>query len=159
MLGNFVRLLTERSELQPAVCGNAERLNTMIEETLRFYSPVQAVLRFVKQDTEFQGCHLKKDDVLVLWLASANRDPSVFDRPDELDIDRSPNPHVAFGFGIHFCLGAMLTRMEAQIALHIVMRRLCNIRLAPGASLTPIPNTFFFGLQALPIEFAPKNGL
>lgn len=159
LLGNFVRLLTERSELQPVVCGNPERLKTMIEETLRFYSPVQALLRYAKQDTDLEGCHLKKDDVLVLWLASANRDPAVFDRPDELDIDRSPNPHVAFGFGIHFCLGAMLSRMEAQIALDIVMRRLCNIRLAPGAALTPIPSTFFFGLQALPIKFDPEQQL
>ncbi|KPV60836.1 hypothetical protein QJ48_03195 [Paenibacillus sp. A3] len=159
LLGNFVRLLTERSELQPAVCGNPERLKTMIEETLRFYSPVQALLRYAKQDIDLRGCHLKKDDVLVLWLASANRDPALFDRPDELDIDRSPNPHVAFGFGIHFCLGAMLSRMEAQIALDIVMRRLSNIRLAPGAALAPIPSTFFFGLQALPIEFDLENGL
>ncbi|XOK63076.1 cytochrome P450 [Paenibacillus elgii] len=159
LFGNFVRLLTERSELQPAVSGNPERLKTMIEETLRFYSPVQALLRYTKQDIDLQGCHLKKDDVLVLWLTSANRDPAVFNRPDELDIDRSPNPHVAFGFGIHFCLGAMLSRMEAQIALDIVMRRLCNIRLAPGAALTPIPSTFFFGLQALPIEFDPENEL
>ncbi|MDO3679546.1 cytochrome P450 [Paenibacillus ehimensis] len=94
LLGNFVRLLTERSELQPAICGNAERLNTMIEETPRFYSPVQAVLRFVKQDTEFQGCHLKKDDVLVLWLASANH-PSGVRRltcPDsELFLFRTPS--------------------------------------------------------------------
>ncbi|WP_189597413.1 cytochrome P450 [Paenibacillus elgii] len=159
LLGNFVRLLTERSELQPAVYGNPERLKTMIEETLRFYSPVQALLRYAKQDTDIQGCHLKKDDVLVLWLASANRDPAVFDRPDELDIDRSPNPHVAFGFGIHFCLGAMLSRMEAQIALDIATKRLHGIRLAPCAALAPIPNAFFFGLQTLPIEFDPEHGL
>jgi cytochrome P450 PksS len=87
-------------------------------------------------------------------IGSANRDETVFDRPNELQITREPNKHLAFGQGIHFCLGAPLARMEAQIAFTTLMRRLPDLRLKnPPHSLRWRPSIFLRGLASLPVKF------
>jgi len=83
------------------------------------------------------GQQIPQGALVVLLIASANRDESVFDRPDEFVIDRQPNPHVAFGFGIHNCLGAHLARLEGQIAIASMVKHLSAIRLAPGEVPAP----------------------
>ena len=116
-----------------------------VEELLRFNSPVQLTKpRFVVRDCEMEGVTLKRGDKIMAWLGAANRDPAVFDNPDELDLNRKPNPHLQFGTGIHFCLGFQLARKELAIGLQELYRA------RPGLSLQEQPVwRESFGLRAL----------
>jgi cytochrome P450 len=100
-----------------------------IEELLRAYAPV-TMAREVAHDTEFQGCPMRKGDPLLLPFPSANRDPAAFDRADEVVIDRAENRHVAFGVGMHRCLGSNLARLEVQVAVQKFLERIGPFRLA-----------------------------
>lgn len=112
-----------RGELSPA------RAALATEECLRYDPPVKGILRIATQDVERRGKVVRKDDRIFWCIASANRDPEVFERPDGFDIARSPNRHVAFGAGIHHCLGATVARLEAQEAFTAVARRFATLRL------------------------------
>ena len=112
------RLLEDRSLIPAAV-----------EETLRLGSPVQHVMRTLTQDATVGGCPIPKGDRVVLSWGSANRDADVFPEPDELRIDRRPNRHLAFGFGVHRCLGAPLARLELRVMLEEVLDRIPDFRL------------------------------
>jgi cytochrome P450 len=114
----------ERLRNEPALMPKA------IEELLRYDGPVQAVLRFTKSDINLCGTDVPAKTGIFLVLASANRDPAQFAEPDKLDLGRTPNNHVAFGHGIHFCLGAPLARLEASIAIGAVLERFPRLRLA-----------------------------
>ena len=105
-------------------------IKTAVEELLRFDTPVPCFERWVLEDTEVGGVMLERGAKLALLYASANRDPRKFDAPDTLALGRDPNPHVSFGLGIHFCLGAPLARLELQIALPALARRFPGLRLA-----------------------------
>lgn len=107
---------------------------TAVEELLRYDTPLPLFERWVLEDTEVNGTQLKAGTKVALLYASGNRDPAKFNRPDELDLQRDPNPHLTFGLGIHFCLGAPLARMELQIALHGLARRFPQLQLAGDAS-------------------------
>ncbi|HET9691207.1 MAG TPA: cytochrome P450 [Acidimicrobiales bacterium] len=108
-------------------------LATAIEELLRVYAPV-TMARLVKQDTEFRGCPMKAEDWVLLSFPAANRDPEVFDRADEVVIDRQRNRHAAFGLGPHRCAGSHLARMELRVALEVWLRAFPTFALAdPGA--------------------------
>ncbi len=124
---------------------------TAIEELLRFEPPLHLFTRYALQDVEIDGVALRPGDRIGLLLGAANRDPAVFADPDRLDLARSPNSHIAFGGGIHFCLGAPLARLELRIALPILFRRL------PGLALAEPPrwrDTFHFhGLEALKVRW------
>lgn len=125
---------------------------TAIEELLRFEGPVQRVRRVAREDTELGGREIKQGDLVMAFLGAANRDPEAFDEPDALDLTRDPK-HVAFGRGLHFCVGAGLSRIEAPIALNELLARFPRMRL--GAE--PIrwkANITFRGLEALPLELA-----
>jgi cytochrome P450 len=95
-----------------------------VEELMRFDTPLQMFERWVLEDSEICGVHVPRGSELGLLFGSANHDPSVFERPDELDLSREPNPHLAFGAGIHFCLGAPLARMELEISFGTLLARL-----------------------------------
>ncbi|HVV11884.1 cytochrome P450 [Amycolatopsis sp.] len=101
-----------------------------VEEFLRYDGPGKAVVRIMREDTEFAGETLRKGQRVFLLLAAANHDPDVFDDPDVLRLDRAENPHVAFGFGPHFCLGSALARLEASIAVPALVAGLPGVRLA-----------------------------
>jgi cytochrome P450 len=101
-----------------------------IEEILRFESPVPRAVREAKEELEIRGRTIRKGQFIVLLLGAANRDPGQFPDPDRFDIARQPNRHVAFGYGAHFCLGAALARLEMEIALRALSRRLPGLRLA-----------------------------
>ncbi len=100
-----------------------------VEELLRYDTPLQLFRRWVLEDLEFGGIQFKQGEQIALLFGAANRDPEAFAQPDQLDITRVDNPHVTFSLGIHFCLGAPLARMELQIALATLMRRLPTMRL------------------------------
>ncbi len=106
-----------------------------VEELLRAYSPV-TMARRVRNDTEFGGCPMREGDKLLMNFPAANRDPEVFERADEVVLDRAINRHVAFGAGIHRCAGSNLARMELTVALEEWLRRIPTFRLAEGADVT-----------------------
>jgi cytochrome P450 len=102
-----------------------------VEELLRFVCPVQiAKPRYIARDLEFRGRPLRRGEILIPMLASANADPARFDSPERLDLARAPNPHVAFGTGMHFCLGAQLARVESQVVIERLFTRFPNVSLA-----------------------------
>jgi cytochrome P450 len=105
-------------------------LPTAIEELLRYDTPAPMFERWVLEGFELHGVEIPRGAELGLLFASANRDPAAFDRPDELDLAREPNPHLTFGAGIHFCLGAPLGRQELQVSFGTILERLPNLELA-----------------------------
>jgi cytochrome P450 len=114
---------------------NPELMGTAIEEFLRAYSPV-TMARVVTDDTEFEGCPMRKGDKVLMNFPAANRDPAAFDRADEVVLDRAVNRHVAFGSGIHRCAGSNLARMELHVAVEEWLRRIPLFRVTPDADVT-----------------------
>ena len=120
---------------------------TAVEEILRFDTPLHQFNRWVLEPVEIQGQHLKVGQEIALLLGAANHDPAVFQQPSELHLERKPNPHVSFGGGIHFCLGASLARLEVAIAIETLIRRLPNLTLVNDPKFK---NTYHFrGLESL----------
>lgn len=107
---------------------------TFIEEALRFYSPFSATVRRTTTEVEIAGQKIPKGDLVLPLIASANRDENIFTQADQFDIKRKPNPHLAFGFGIHFCLGAHLARLEGEIAVQCLAQHFSSIRLTDPES-------------------------
>jgi hypothetical protein len=108
---------------------NPALLPSVVEETLRFESSLQRLGRTVLKDTVIAGTPIKAGDTLLMLIGSANRDPAQFSNPEEFDIARKDNKHIAFGTGVHFCLGAPLARLEAPIALGRLFNRFENLAL------------------------------
>lgn len=126
----------------------------LIEETLRHLTPVSAMWRIVREDTELGGVPLKAGEVLLLRYASANRDEAHFPDPDRFDCQRAnARDHLAFGAGIHTCLGMALARKEMQIAFPIIFDRLKSLRRAPGDSFDFLPSLLLRGVARLGLEF------
>lgn len=124
---------------------------TAADEIIRWVTPVKHFMRTATEDYTIRGTTIKKGESVLLSYPSANRDEEVFDRPDEFDITRSPNKHLAFGFGVHYCLGAMLARMEIKAILTELIPRLRTIELAGEPSL--MKTTFVGGLKHLPVRY------
>jgi pimeloyl-[acyl-carrier protein] synthase len=122
-----------------------------VEELLRYDSPVQLTARHVLADLDIGGQRVREGETVLVVLGAANRDPAQFSDPDRLDLARSPNRHLAFGGGIHFCLGAPLARMEAQIALTALLRRFPDLSLA-DAPPTWRDTVTLRGLASLPLH-------
>jgi cytochrome P450 len=110
-----------------------QEVQIAVEEFLRFDGPTPAMMRIALVDTEIDGHQIRRGDRVWTFIGAANRDPAVFSEPDRLDLTRSPNPHVTFGFGTHFCLGAPLARLEAQIALPQLHARFPRMERAGGS--------------------------
>jgi cytochrome P450 len=125
-----------------------------IEEMLRYDSPVQATVRYPKEDVELSGVKIPAKSFVFVLLAAANRDPAQFKDPETFDIAREPNDHVSFGERIHFCLGAPLARLEAAIAVGRVLERFPHLRLAQPLTLTYKGSYLLRGLTALPMVIA-----
>ncbi|MEI4828485.1 cytochrome P450 [Bacillus sp. FJAT-53711] len=109
----------------------------------------------MKQDTEISGHILRRGEEVIVWFGSANRDEQVFTNPDKFDIHRKPTTNLAFGTGIHFCLGASLAKLEAKIAFEVLLDRFKYFKLLPN-ELKPIVSEFVYGVKSLPIEMLRK---
>jgi pimeloyl-[acyl-carrier protein] synthase len=123
-----------------------------VEEFLRYQSPLQVTDRFVLEDLQLDGQELKKGERIAVIIGGANRDPSRFELPNILDIERQPNKHFAFGQGIHFCLGAPLARFEAKMAFEKLLSRLSDIALSSDV-VEYRDSATFRGLHSLPLKF------
>jgi cytochrome P450 len=152
LIGNgMLALLRHPAELRK-LRDNPRLIGSAVEELLRFDGPVQRTARIPSEDITIGGQTIGKGEMVMPFLGAADRDPTQFPDPDRLDITRSDNRHIAFGMGIHFCLGAPLARMEGQIAINTLLARLPRLTLATDQprfrqSLT------LRGLEALPVSF------
>ncbi len=158
LIGNgLVALLRHPSELaalaaEPLLAGSA------VEELLRYDGPTQAVTRIAVEDVELRGRQIRRGARVFLNLSAANRDPEQFADPEDLDVRRPDNRHIAFGHAIHFCVGAPLARLEARLAIPAVLRRLPELRLDTDA-LRWSDSYVLRGVEALPLSFgAPARG-
>ncbi len=130
LIGNGMLALLQNPDQLELLKANPDLIASATEEFLRYDSPVQSVRRLVGEDMEFHGQKMHKHDMVVIFLGACNRDPKEFEDPNKLDINRKNIKHISFSSGIHHCLGAALARMEGQIAIGTILRRLPNIRLA-----------------------------
>jgi cytochrome P450 family 142 subfamily A polypeptide 1 len=131
--------------------------DTAVDEVIRFVSPVMSFSRTVVEDHTYQGVDLKAGDKVFLLYQSANRDERVFDAPDELRVDRSPNPHLAFGIGTHYCMGANLARAEVRVVFEELFRRLGDIRVPDGTPVRRGDSSLVLSLSHLPAVFTPET--
>jgi len=155
VIGNSVLALLENPDELDKLKNNPALIKSAIEELLRHSGPLEtATERFSREDINVAGVTIPRGDLVLAVLASANRDERRFDGANRLDIMREPNPHVAFGFGMHYCLGAALARLEAQVAIGTLFRRCGNVGLAVDPkALRWKRGLVLRGLESLPISF------
>jgi len=149
LIGNGMLALLRTPEQLERLRQSPELIGPAVDELLRFDGPVQITQRVVLEDMEAAGCPVKAGDEILLILGAANRDPAVFAEPHKLDVTRDARRHVAFGGGIHHCLGFALARMEGQIAFRALIDNFGRIELAG----TPVrrPTFTLRGLESLPV--------
>ncbi len=151
LIGNGLLSLLHHPHEARRLRAQPSLVDSAIEELLRFESPLQATTRVATESFSLGEREIEAGDTLVLQLGAANRDPDQFDDPDELKIDREPNHHVAFGMGIHYCLGAPLARLEGRVALPMLLERFPRLRLIPGKAPRWRPALNLRGLRRLPV--------
>jgi cholest-4-en-3-one 26-monooxygenase len=156
--GGTAQLLRHPDQHQRLVSDLA-LLPNAIEEMLRWTSPVKNMARTLTADTEFHGTQLKQGEKMILLFESANFDEKVFGDPENFHIERSPNNHMAFGFGTHFCLGNQLARLELSMMHERLVRRLPDMELASDDALPLRPANFVSGLERMPVQFTPTKPL
>jgi cholest-4-en-3-one 26-monooxygenase len=142
-------------EQRERLIAQPELIETAVDEIIRYVSPVLSFTRTANADHELAGKQIKAGDRVLLLYQSANRDASVFDAPDEFRIDRSPNPHLAFGAGPHYCLGANLARLEVRTVFEELFVHLHDIRVAEGEGASRAASSLVLGIERLPAVFTP----
>jgi cytochrome P450 len=148
-LGNAMLLLERDREARKQLIENPDLIPSAVDEILRYDTPVQGLSRVTRRDVEIRGQKIPEGARIHLLYASANRDPRAFPDPDRFDVTRAPNNHLAFGFGIHFCLGASLARLELRIGLEELLARAPNYQLDVGG-LRRLPSDTNRGFAELP---------
>ena len=148
--GGMYALLSE-PEQRARLRANPAGIPTAVEEMLRWVTPIQNMARTLTRDVELRGQQLRAGEKVLLLYPSANRDDNVFAQPDRFDVARSPNDHLAFGHGAHFCLGASLARLELRVVFEELLRRLPALELASEEPPRRRPSNFITGIEALPV--------
>jgi cytochrome P450 PksS len=158
-IGNGVLALLEHPDQMDRLRKDPALIKPAIEELLRFYSPVElATERYAREDVTLGGATIPRGALVHAVLASANRDERQFPAADDLDLAREPNRHLAFGQGVHYCLGAPLARLEGQIAIGTLVRRLPELRLGvERGALRWRRGHVLRGLEELPVSFAKRQ--
>jgi cytochrome P450 len=133
-------------------------MDRAVDEIVRYVTPVLGFIRTVTRDHTYRNTELKEGDRVLMLYGSANRDERVFDRADELDLTRDPNPHLGFGIGQHFCLGANLARMELKTVFQELLTRLPDISTPPDFTLDRGDSTLVLALQHMPVTFSAPEG-
>lgn len=157
LINNAIICFIEHPDQLARLRQSSELLPSAIEEVLRYRSPLHWMLRVARHDLELHGQAIPKGKAVLPMIGSANRDPKVFRDANRFDITRDPNPHIAFGHGIHFCLGAVLARVEGRIALSDLLTRLDNIQMATNEPWEPRRGLHVHGPTRLPIRFTAKE--
>ncbi len=153
LIGNTILCLDENPGTMERLRANRELVPGALEEVLRYYSPVKLQPRWAVSETTIGDQRIEAGQLLLVWIASANRDEAQFPDADQFKIEREPNRHLGFGRGIHFCLGAPLARLEARIALNAMLDRLPGSWRVPDVPLEPIKSMSAFGMKQLPLRW------
>ena len=154
-LGNSLVSFQDNPEAAAEVRADPMLLPAAIEEVLRVRTPFPRLGRIAKVDTEVGGVLIPAGEIVVPWLAAANRDQRVFTEPDRFDIHRKPNPHLSFGHGIHFCLGAPLARLEARVAMRLLLQRYPDIEVASDEQVEQRNPWTMVAVTRLPLQVRP----
>jgi cytochrome P450 family 142 subfamily A polypeptide 1 len=152
-----LRAFTLFPEERDKLLANPELVDLAVEEIVRYVTPVLTFMRTVTEDHTYKGVDFKAGDRVFMLYQSANRDETVFDDPDRFIADRDPNPHLAFGIGTHFCLGANLARNEIKVVFEELFKRLTDIRAADPATLSRGDSTLVLAINRLPAVFTPES--
>ena len=153
LLGNILNVLVDRPDLWQQLRENRSLVENVIEETLRYESPVRELLRTTTREVEISGMKVPSGETIGIFFGAANRDPSEFPNPDEFRLDRDLRNHVAFGLGIHYCLGAPLARTEAKITLNTFLDRFPTLKRGSAPAVRQAASPIVFGFQHLPLVF------
>jgi cytochrome P450 len=151
LLGNMLNAVVERPELWQRLRVDRSLVECVIDETLRYESPLQRLFRTATRDVELSGAKIAKGDRVTIFYGAANRDPQAFPNPDEFRLDRDLRNHVAFGTGIHYCLGAPLARAEAEITLNAFLDRFPVIRRGEIPAVRQKASSIVLGFSQLPL--------
>ncbi|MBX7156486.1 MAG: cytochrome P450 [Candidatus Kapaibacterium sp.] len=157
LIANGTLALMNNSEQWEKLANDPTLIKKAVEELLRFDGSVKSTVRWAKVDVEVGGKQIKAGDRLLVSLAGASRDPKQFPNPDELDVTRDPNLHVAFAHGIHICLGASLARMEVDEAFSGLIKKITCPKLKEGVELSYYPSVVHRALKELPITFQSRG--
>jgi cytochrome P450 family 142 subfamily A polypeptide 1 len=155
--GGVEELLAHPDQVARLTADPAGLMAGAVEEMLRWVTPIKNMARTATRDVELAGAQVRAGQELLLLYPSANRDEAVFEDPDTFDITRSPNPHMAFGFGAHFCLGNQLARLELKVMVERILARLPDLRLATERAALPRREAnFISGIEEMPVAFTPS---
>ena len=154
--GGMLELQRNPAQLA-ALTADPSRLPTAVEEMLRWVTPIKDMVRTTTRDVTIDGVDVPAESELMLLYPSANRDESVFRDPEVFDTTRDLNPHVAFGFGAHFCLGNQLARIELRVMFEQLFTRLPDLRLASEGPFSYRESNFISGIETMPVTFTPKE--
>lgn len=152
LIGNGVLALLRHDDQRQHLQDHPELIASAVEELLRYDGPIQLISRTVLEEMTYQGHTLHQGQLVAFLIGAANRDVAQFEQPNQLDLTRRNNTHLAFGHGIHYCLGAPLARLEGQIAINTLLQRMPNLRLETEA-LTYQDNFVFRGLETFPVSW------
>jgi len=158
LISNLCFVLASRPDVLAACKADRDLVHNLVEETLRTMPPIQFLMRTCTVDTEFAGAALHADDKIAFGVASANRDESYFSDPDEFRLDRpDPRGHFGFGGGPHVCPGATLARLEARVAVEVLLDKVATMTLAPDYAFEKVPVFWAYGPSSLPISLTPAS--
>jgi cytochrome P450 len=157
LIGNMLNILVDRPDLWRRLREDRSLVEPVIEETLRYESPVRMLIRTTNRPVEISGVSIAKDEVIGVFFGAANRDPAEFPNPDEFRLDRDLRNHVAFGMGIHYCLGAPLARAEAKITLNTFLDRFPSLTHGAAPAIRQTASPIVFGFQQLPLVLKPAG--
>ena len=158
LIGNALLCFNEHPESLERLCEQPELMPHAMEEVLRYRPPLLGVRRLPLSYVELARQQIKRGETIIAWLACANHDPAQFPHPERFDIERNSKRHLSFGYGVHFCMGTPLIRLEAKIALTIMLERLLNIERDRSQDIEPGPSIFFSGAKHIPITFTHCEG-
>jgi cytochrome P450 len=151
LLGNILNLLANRPELWQQLRSNPALVEAVIEESLRYESPIQRISRMTTRDVKVSGACISKGDRVTLYFGAANRDPDEFPNPDEFQLNREVGDHLTFGLGIHYCLGAPLARAETRVTLATILDHFSAITRGKAPAVRQTMTPLVFGFQQLPL--------
>lgn len=157
LITNAVLTLSKNQEKYERILKDHSLIPAMVEEILRYRSPVQSMFRTCIKDTDLGGKTIHTGEPVLAWIGSANHDDMEFKDSDEFNIDRTPNRHIAFGEGVHFCLGAPLARLEAKIALETLMEKAGKVTVKKDAELEPLGGVIVYGVKHLPVSLGNQK--
>jgi cholest-4-en-3-one 26-monooxygenase len=158
VISGGVEELLAHPDQQAQLAGDPALMPGAVEEMLRWVSPIKNMARTTTREVELEGATIPAGQEILLLYPSANRDAAVFEKPDDFDIHRSPNPHMAFGFGAHFCLGNQLARLELKVMVDRLLARLPDLHLTVERDALPRREAnFISGIEEMPVAFSPTS--